>query len=92
MEVVKNNGQINLKLPRQLMSFAEEYADYHGYTNVQELIRDTLRKTVINEEVREDYMKQLLADEKKNDFLGEKESKKFLLEMGKKALEYKNEQ
>lgn len=90
MEVAKNTSQINLKLPSKLVSMAEEYAEYYGYSNVQELIRDSLREKVFSEEVREDYVKNLIEGEKKREWLGKKKSEELLLELGQKALKYKN--
>ena len=87
MAFAKNNSQINLKLPSKLICMAEEYADYYGYSNVQELIRESLREKVFNEEVREDYVKKLVENEKNNEWVGKKKSEELLLEMGKKAME-----
>lgn len=84
-----NSEQINLKIPKKLRSWAEEYADSHGYTNVQELIRDSLRDKVFSEDVREDYIAKLMEIEKNDNLIGEEESKKVLLQLGEKALEYK---
>ncbi len=90
MEIAKNTSQINLKLPSKLVFMAEEYAVYYGYANVQELIRESLREKVFSEEVREEYVKSLMESEKKREWLGKEKSEKLLLELGKKAMEFKN--
>jgi Arc/MetJ-type ribon-helix-helix transcriptional regulator len=87
--MAKNNTQINLKLPFKLMELAEEYADSYGYTNVQELIRESLREKVFSEKVREEYIDKLIEDEKDSNWLGEQKSNDLLLILGEKALEYK---
>lgn len=90
MAIGKNTNQINLKLPSKLVSVAEEYADYYGYSNVQELIRDSLREKVFSDEVKEEYINALISSEEKREYLGKEESERFLMELGKKALDYKN--
>lgn len=90
MVIGKNTSQINLKLPSKLICVAEEYADYYGYSNVQELIRDSLREKVFSGEVKEEYINALINSEKKREYLGKEDGEKFLLELGKKALSYKN--
>ncbi len=43
------------------------------------------------DEVREEYIEKLLLKEKDSQWLGSKKSKEALLELGKNALKYKNE-
>lgn len=46
------NTQISLKLPNKLFKTAKEYAEAHGYNNLQEFIRETVREKIFeNEEV-----------------------------------------
>jgi hypothetical protein len=52
------NGQINLKLSKRLVGMAEEYSEYHRYTNVQELVRESLRDKVFGEKVCEEYIEK----------------------------------
>jgi len=90
MKKITNNSQINLKLPSKLVMVAEEYAEYHGYSNVQELIRDSLRQKVFSDEIREDYVNKLKELEVEGEFIGEEKSNELLLKLGEKAIEYKN--
>lgn len=38
------NSQINLRLPENLLVSAKIYAEKHGFGNVQELVKETLRE------------------------------------------------
>ncbi len=38
------NSQINLRLPENLLVSAKAYAEKHGFGNVQELVKETLRE------------------------------------------------
>ena len=38
--------QINLRFPDELLGNIKDYARSHGYINVQEFIRDTIRAVV----------------------------------------------
>ena len=40
------NKQINLRLPSKLLNNASAYAQKNGFTNVQELIKETLREKI----------------------------------------------
>ncbi|MCK4501011.1 hypothetical protein KAU11_10980 [Candidatus Babeliales bacterium] len=40
------NTQINLRLPEQLLEKAQKEAKKQGFTNIQELIKESLRKTL----------------------------------------------
>jgi hypothetical protein len=44
------NTQINLRLQDSLLDTAKSYADKHGYGNVQELIKESLREKLFEEE------------------------------------------
>lgn len=41
--------QINVRLPEKLLNSAGKYAERHGFSNVQELIKDTLREKLFEE-------------------------------------------
>ncbi|HLC19741.1 MAG TPA: hypothetical protein VJK72_02400 [Candidatus Nanoarchaeia archaeon] len=41
--------QINVRLPEKLLSSATRYAENHGFSNVQELIKNTLRQKLFEE-------------------------------------------
>ncbi len=41
------NTQVNVRLSDDLLEQSEEYAKKHGFGNVQELIKETLREKVV---------------------------------------------
>ena len=43
------NTQINLRMPEDLLSTARDYAVKHGFGNVQDLIKESLREKVFEE-------------------------------------------
>lgn len=43
------NTQINLRLPKNLLTSANSYAEKYGYTTIQELIKETLREKLFEE-------------------------------------------
>lgn len=43
------NTQINLRMEETLLVSAKKYADLHGYGNVQEFIKETIRQKVFDE-------------------------------------------
>ena len=43
------NSQINVRMSDQLLANAQKYATKHGYGNVQELIKESLREKVFDE-------------------------------------------
>ena len=90
VEVDSKNEQVNLKIPKKLKNWAEEYANSHGYTNVQELIRDSLRDKVFSEEIREEYIEKLAKIEQNPQWLSQEENEEFMLALAEKAAEYKN--
>lgn len=55
--------QINLSLPDKLATFAEKYADAHGFGTIQELAREALREMVFGR--RLEYDEDITEDEKK---------------------------
>lgn len=91
MVSVTNTSQINLKLPQKLISLAEEYVQNYGYTNVQELIRESLREKVFSEELNEKYVEKLLELEKDSKLLGKEKSEELLLSLGRSLKDFKND-
>lgn len=43
------NAQINLKLPELIFNSAVNYAETHGYANLQEFIRETIRQKLFED-------------------------------------------
>ncbi|MFT4250780.1 MAG: ribbon-helix-helix domain-containing protein [Candidatus Woesearchaeota archaeon] len=43
------NTQINVRVPDNLLDSAKEYAEKHGYGNVQNFIRETMREKMFDE-------------------------------------------
>jgi hypothetical protein len=43
------NAQINVRIPKKLLTSARSYATRKGYGTVQDLIKDTLREKVFDE-------------------------------------------
>ena len=75
--VAKNYGQINVKIPLKLLDGAEEYVKDFGYSNVQELIRDTLRDKVFEEKLNSKFVKEVLNNPEYKETIGVIESKKL---------------
>ncbi len=44
--------QISLKLSNRMIDKAKKYANHHGFDNLQDLIRETLRKKLFEKERR----------------------------------------
>ena len=42
-------NQINVRLPESLLSASVHYAEKHGFNNVQELIKETLREKLFEQ-------------------------------------------
>ncbi len=45
------NDQINLRLPENLLLTAKKYAEAHGYSTIQELIKESLREKIFRQDV-----------------------------------------
>ena len=43
--------QISLKLSKKMITSAKDYAEEHGFDNLQDLIRELLRKKLFEEEL-----------------------------------------
>ena len=52
------NTQINVRFPVKLLAKASSYAEHQGYGNVQELIKESLREKVFEEQAvtKEEFM------------------------------------
>jgi len=78
MTEINKTNQINLKLGGSMLEDARKYANKFGYTNIQELIRESLRDKIYEDlKVKNEYIKELLKL-KENDFLSVDDSKKAL--------------
>ena len=49
--------QINLRLPEELKKMAERYAKSHGYKNLQELAKESIREKIIEKKPEGDVVK-----------------------------------
>ncbi len=56
--------QIILKLPDNMFSVAQNYAELHGYENLQDFIREVLREKLFENETRLSGFSTYLASEK----------------------------
>jgi len=66
--------QINLRFPEELLGNMKTYAQSHGYLNVQEFIRDTVRDKIYEDfELKEDYKKVLKSNDATT-FISDKEA------------------
>ena len=87
--------KVNLKIPQKLLNLAEEYVLNYGYTNIQELIRESLRDKIFEEkkereEYEEDFLKDMKEIQESSSYLKEKESMDALVKLGEEAFKYKN--
>ncbi len=44
------NSQINIRLPEKMLVSAQNYANKHGFNSIQELIKETMREKIFEEE------------------------------------------
>ena len=60
------NSQINVRLPQKLLKTATAYAEKHGYSTVQDFIRETVRQRLFPENLElSAYAKRALAKARK---------------------------
>lgn len=61
------NEQINIRLPEKMTALAQVYANKHGFSNIQELIRELLRRVLYEELSPEEsvLVKKLLSQTEK---------------------------
>jgi metal-responsive CopG/Arc/MetJ family transcriptional regulator len=77
--------QINLRFPDELLVNAKDYAQNHGYLNIQEFIRDAIREKVYEDmEVRDDYLSRLQSKEATT-FISDKEADELDRQLEKQA-------
>ena len=43
------NTQINLRMPQKLLTSVRSYSDEHGYSSVQDFIKETVREKLFDE-------------------------------------------
>ena len=43
------NMQINIRLPENIVASAKAYSEEHGYGNIQEFIKETIRERLFDE-------------------------------------------
>ncbi len=72
------NTQINVRLDDGVLEASRKYAEEHGYSNVQELIKESLREKVFDEDLvtKEELdliLKVLKATEEKGSWRSKKE-------------------
>ena len=46
------NTQINIRLPNTFLKKTMKYVERHGYVSIQELIKDTLREVVYEDDLK----------------------------------------
>ena len=74
--------QINFKMPQNLHEMASDYCEQYGYTNIQELLRESLREKIFDDrELNPEYVKKMLEYQKNPEYLGTEESEKLLKEL-----------
>ena len=79
------NTQINLRMPQNMLTVAKEYARSHGFSNIQEFIKETVREKLFEDfEVRSEYLEKLNSKDA-NTFLSESETEEFEKELEKRA-------
>lgn len=71
------NLQVNVRLNQNLLSNAKTYAKKHGYSTVQDLIKDSLREKVFEEKTLSDeeamLISKLIEVSEKNSLFGSEE-------------------
>ncbi len=74
------NTQINVRIPDELLENARDYAKKHGFGNVQELVKESLREKVFEEKIitkEELKLVQKLAEVSRKNNLFSSEEKLF---------------
>ena len=72
------NAQINLRLPEKVLVSAKKYSEKHGYSTIQDFIKETMREKLFEEpEISKEELvlvkKLIEVSEKKNLFGDEEE-------------------
>ena len=64
------NTQINLRLPEKVIDSAKAYAEEHGFSSLQEFIKEAIREKLFEQEISKEELalvkKLVEASEKKN--------------------------
>lgn len=58
------NNQINLRLSEKMIESAKSYSEKHGFSNIQEFIRETLREKLFDKISKEELKLVLKLAEK----------------------------
>lgn len=78
--------QINLRITEDFFEQAKQYAQAHGFLNVQEFFREAAREKVFEDvQVRPEYLERLKSKEATT-FLSESEAEEFEKELKKRAM------
>ena len=71
------NTQINVRFPEKLLVSAKKYSEQHGYSTVQEFIKETVREKLFEEPnlTKKEFflVKKLLEATEKGDLYGTEE-------------------
>ncbi len=71
------NTQINLRVPQKMLVEAQNYSKHHGYSTVQEFIKDIMREKLFEEPElsQEEFalVKKLMTVTEKNNLYGSEE-------------------
>ena len=71
------NNQINVRLPEKILASASSYAEEHGFSTVQEFIKETIREKLFDEpEIGKEELnlvKKLVEVSEKNNLYGTEE-------------------
>ena len=77
--------QISLRMSKNFFEQAKNYAETHGFLNIQEFIREAAREKVFEDlEIKEEYLARLQSKEATS-FLSETESREFEKELEERA-------
>ena len=64
------NTQINVRLPEKVLVSAQTYAEEHGFSSIQEFIKEAIREKLFEQEISKEEMalvkKLVEVSEKKN--------------------------
>jgi hypothetical protein len=67
------NEQLNVRLPGKLLKDSQKYATQFGFSNVQELIKDTLRERVYDG-LSLEYLRKRVTESEKSPKFSRKEA------------------
>lgn len=55
--IMAQTTQVNVRLPERVLSKASKYAKQHGFSNVQDLIKETLREKLFGKHLTKEELK-----------------------------------